>query len=171
MSEFDIKKYLKKLKKTLEEKEFFSFFVMADQTDFKPIKGEWKETQEMFKERASYYAGKRVAHISLYPNIKGLKYYKAPEKYNIKDFVFSTKIVIYKVKENGTLSQSINDTVGVRINYEPDDLENKRFNLKDVEKFMRLCAEEKFYIETLNGQWYKKIIKILKKKGIDFEAD
>lgn len=164
MSEFDIKKYLKKLGKTLKDKDLESFHVMCDRVDFKPMKGYHvpKDLMDMFAERIQYYAGKRVAHISLYTHPEGLKTGR---------FVFSIKIEIYKILDNGRLSHSINDTRGVMINYEPDDLERRRFHLKDVEKFMRLCADGTLYIETLNGQWYKKVLKMLKKKGIDFEDD
>jgi len=85
--------------------------------------------------------------------------------------LFSTKIVIYKILENGKLSFNINDTVSVMVNYYPDDFEKRRFRLKDVEKFMRLCADNVIYIETLNGNKYKNVLKILEKKGIDFETD
>lgn len=169
MSDFDIKKYLKKLGKTLEDKELNEFFVMVDRTDFKPIKGGWTETLKMFKERASYYAGKRTAYISMGPHTKNLKYYEGSSKDKIKPFIFSLKIVIYEIKEDGTLNNFINNVVGVTINYEPDDFEERPFHIKDVETFMRLCADGKLYIDTLNGQWYKKIIKMLRKKGIDFD--
>jgi len=164
MSEFDIKKYLKKLKKTLEEKELESFYVMVDRTDFKPMKGydTPRDLMKMTVEKKQYYAGKRIADISLYTNLKGLK---------TDEFIFSIKIVIYKILENGKLSFNIKDTVGIRVNYYPDDFEKRRFRLKDVEKFMRLCADNVIYIETLNGNKYKNVLKILEKKGIDFETD
>jgi len=164
MSEFDIKKYLKKLKKTLEEKELESFYVMVDRTDFKPIKGYYTpgDLMKMTMEKKQYYAGKRIARISLYTNLKGLK---------TNESIFSTKIVIYKILENGKLNFDINDMVGIRVNYYPDDFEKRRFRLKDVEKFMRLCADNVIYIETLNGNKYKNVLKILEKKGIDFETD
>jgi len=162
MSEFDIKKYLKKLKKTLEEKELESFYVMVDRTDFKPMKGydTPRDLMKMTVEKKQYYAGKRIADISLYTNLNGLK---------TGEFIFSIKIEIYKILESGKLS--FKDTVGIRVNYYPDDFENRRFHIKDVEKFMRLCADNVIYIETLNGNKYKNVLKILKKKGIDFEAD
>ena len=162
---FDIKSYLKKLEKVLEEKELESFFVMADRKDFKPMTGfdTPKDLANMFSEKIQYYAGKRVAHISLYTNSKGLK---------TGEFIFSIKIIIYKILDNGKLSQNINDTLGIRVNYEPDDFESRKFHIKDVEKLMRLCADKTLNIDPLNGNWnyiYKVVLKMLKKKGIDFE--
>jgi len=60
---------------------------------------------------------------------------------------------------------------GVMINFKPNDLEKRRFHIKDVEKWMRLCADGTLYIDTFNGNWYTNVLKILKKKGIDFEND
>lgn len=162
MSEdFDIKKYLKKLEKTLEEKQLESFFIMVDRTDFKPIKGydSPKELADMFSKKIQYYVGKRVAHISLYTNPNGLKKNQS---------IFSIKIVIYKIAESGKFSKDPIDVYGLLINYEPDDFESRKFLIKDVEKFMRLCSDKVINTDTLNGNWYKVIIKRLKKKGIEF---
>jgi hypothetical protein len=162
MSEFDIKTYLKQLEKTLEVKELESFYVMCDRADFKPMKGYHrpKMLTDMFAEKIQYYAGKRVAHISLYTNPKGLK---------TNEYVFSIKIVIYNILDTGKLDQK--RVLGLMVNYEPDDFERRRFHIKDVEKFMRLCADKTLTTGTLNGQWYKKVIRMLQKKGVDFEAD
>jgi|UniRef100_A0A6C0M0Q1 hypothetical protein len=164
MTEFDIKKYLKKLKTTLEEKDLESFYVMCDRSDFIPMKGYHRPIDiiKMFAEKAPYYTGKRVAHISLYVNSKGLK---------TNEFVFSIKITIDKILENGKFSQKFSNMRGVMINFKPNDLEKRRFHIKDVEKWMRLCADGTLYIDTFNGNWYTNVLKILKKKGIDFEND
>jgi hypothetical protein len=163
MSEFDIKKYLKKLRKTLENKELQSFYVMVDRNDFKPMKGydTPKDLMKMTMEKKQYYAGKRIADISLFIHDKGIK---------TGEFVFSIKVVIYKIKENGKLDQNINTMTGLMVNYYPDDLENQPFKLRHVETFMRLCADDVLYIETLNGNKYKNVMKMLEKKGIDFDS-
>lgn len=163
MSDFDIKKYLKKLRKTLENKELQSFYVMVDRNDFKPMIGydTPRDLMKMTMEKKQYYAGKRIADISLFIHEKGIK---------SGEFVFSIKVVIYKIKDNGKLDQNINTMAGLMVNYYPDDLEHKPFKLRHVETFMRLCADDVLYIETLNGNKYKKVIKMLEKKGIDFDS-
>lgn len=161
MSEFDAKKYLKQLEKTLRVKELESFYVMCDRSDFKPMRYDTpRDLMNMFAEKIQYYRGKRVAYISLFTNVKGLK---------TNELVFSIKIVVYRIKDNGRLDQDY--VRGLLVNYQPDDFERRKFRLKDVEKFMRICADEILNTETLNGNWYKNIIKMLKKRGVDFEED
>jgi hypothetical protein len=164
MSEFDIKAYLKKLKKTLASKELESFYVMCDRADFKPIKGydTPREFNDMLQEKKQYYAGKRVADITLNVNLKGLKE---------DEPVFYIKIVIYKITEEGKMLNKAGHTLGALIGYYPDDLEEKPFKLKHVERLMDLVGDGLLSTDTLFGMKYTDAIKRLKKKGIDLDDD
>lgn len=164
MSEFDIKAYLKKLKKTLVSKELESFYVMCDRTDFKPIKGydTPKEFNSMLQEKKQYYGGKRVADITLNVNRKGLK---------DDEPVFYIKIVIYKITDEGKMLNKAGQVQGALIGYYPDDLEERPFKLKHVERLMHLVGGDILSTDTLFGMKYMDVIRKLKKKGIDLDED
>lgn len=156
--------YLKKLKRTLVSRELESFYVMCDRSDFEPIKGYGtpKEFNDMLQERKQYYAGKRVADITLNVNKKGLKE---------KEPVFYIKIVIYKITEEGKMLNKAGKTLGALIGYYPDDLEERPFKLKHVERLMQLVGDGYLNIDLFNGNTYQYIVKHLKKKGIDLDDD
>lgn len=154
-----MEEYIKKLKKTLKVKNLNEFYVMCDNKTFKPISGTPAEVKQKFKDNLERYEGRKVAYITLYVNPDGLK---------TTDFLFSIKIIIYTINDKGGWEKRSWNTI--RIMYTPKELEENKFKLDSVHKFMKLCYNKILSIDALNGNWYTNVIKMLEKKNIDFDT-
>lgn len=157
-----MEEYVKELEKKIKDKNLYTFWVFCDRVDFKPIKDTTKsEIKKYVKKKVQYYANKKIAWISLYTNLDAFE--------NENELVFSIKIFIYEINEDGLIEQERGDNWGLMINYYIKDLEEKKFKLKDVEKLMRWGAEKIIRTDTLNGIKYTNLLKRLKEKGLDKE--
>lgn len=157
----DFVEYLTHLRTKLRENQLTGFWIMCDRKDFNPIKGlsEPKLEQQM-KEKPQYYVGKRIANIRIYVD---------PSKKTIDndEMVISVAIVIMHVNDEAELDTS--KSRHLTVNYYTEELEERKFKLKDVERMMRLCAAKKLKSDPLNGITFSEVIKKLKKKNINLD--
>jgi hypothetical protein len=161
MDDHEMLAYLKELDKKYSKKDMNYFWVMCDNETFKPMKNySDKEIQNKFMKNPTKYAGRSVAHITIY-----IKYRIGALIDN--DSLIHVIITIFKIQQDG----KINYSSGVKtlmVLYFKDDLEKKKFKTKDVERFMRLCYDGVLRSEVLNGKPFKVLMKELKKKKIKF---
>jgi hypothetical protein len=151
--------YLNKLSKKIKEKKLQVFWLMVDREDFKPIKIDSdKQIKELFKNKIKYYAGKRIAIVKFFVKNK--------ESYIEKnDSLVHLVFDIRKISDRGAL----NDTgSSLKIKYYQDDLDNNKPTLKDVQRFMKLCADDILRSSVIGGHKYSDAIKKLKIQKIKF---
>ena len=117
-----------------------------------------KDLKEKFKNKISYYAGKRIATIKIY-----VKNRKSAIKKNesLIDLVFDIK----KINSLGLLESTPRSLV---VLYYQDDIEKKKVSLKDVHKFMKLCADGILGSSVIGGIKFSKLMNTLKEKKIIF---
>jgi hypothetical protein len=153
--------YLINLRTKLRDNQLTDFWIMCDRKDFNPIKGlsEAKLEQQM-KEKSQYYVGKRIANIRIYVD---------PSKKTIEndEMVIRVAIVVMHINDDAELDTS--KSRHLTVNYYIEELEERKFKLKDVERMMRLCASKKVKSDPLNGITFSEVIKKLKKKNINLD--
>uniref|UniRef100_A0A6C0M1I2 Uncharacterized protein n=1 Tax=viral metagenome TaxID=1070528 RepID=A0A6C0M1I2_9ZZZZ len=161
MNEEYYKEYLQKLTDMIDAKKLDGFWVMCDRSDFKPIKKNKVEIRKMLKEKSQYYAGKKIAYVNLYPNLDAIK--------DSSEDAFIMTIYIYEINDKGEFGKTQFDTWGLKIRYKLSDFSIRKFKMKDVEKLMRLCADEIITTEILNGSSFKNFMKKLDKLKINLD--
>jgi sulfite reductase alpha subunit-like flavoprotein len=155
----DIKKYLDKLDEKLDNKKLDNFWLLVDRVDFKPIKGLTdKEFRKKIKDKVSYYAGKRIANVTIHVKNRNSCIKK-------KDSLVHLVFDIRKITDSG-LAFDTGDSL--KVLYYEDDLEEKKPTLKDVQRFMKLCADGVLGSSTMGGIKYSKLMNKLKEKKIKF---
>jgi hypothetical protein len=155
----DIKKYLDKLEEKFEKKDLEEFWVLVDREDFKPIKGlSDKELYKKIKDKLKYYVDKRIAYVKIY-----VKNRESCIKKNesLVDLVFG----IRKISETCLL---VDTGRTLLVLYYQDDLENHKITLKDVQRFMKLCADGILNSSVIGGIKFSKLMDKLKEKNIKF---
>ena len=96
----DVKKYLDKLDEKIDNKRLTNFWLLVDRVDFKPIKNlSDKDFYKKIKDNISYYAGKRVANVTIY--VKNKNSYIKKNK-SLVELVFD----IRKISPSGLLSDT-----------------------------------------------------------------
>lgn len=155
----DIQKYLDELNEKIEKKQLEKFWLLVDRDDFKPIKNiSDKEFKEKINKKINYYADKRIANIKIYIKNKA-SYIK--KKSSLVELVFD----IRKISKTGLLEDTGRTLL---VKYYQTDLEKKKVSLKDVQKFMKLCADGHIGSSVIGGIEFSKIIEKLKEKNIKF---
>jgi hypothetical protein len=86
------------------------------------------------------------------------------------DYVFYFKIHIFKIWDDGSIGKKRGDSWGVLVNYKLEDLQTRKFKLKDLHKIIKLLADEVIDSDTFNGMSFKNFMKMLKKKKIDLDS-
>jgi hypothetical protein len=151
--------YLNKLSNKIKEKKLQVFWLMVDREDFKPIKIDSdKQIKELFKKKIKYYTGKRIAIVKFFVKNKELYI-------NKNDSLVHLVFDIRTISDRGTL----NDTgSSLKVKYYQDDLDKKKPTLKDVQRFMKLCADDILGSTVIGGLKYSDLMKELKTKKITF---
>jgi hypothetical protein len=151
--------YLNKLAEKIENKDLEVFWLMVDRDDFKPFKNySDKELKNLFKKKIKYYEGKRIATIKIYVKNKQSCIDKND---SLVELVFG----IFKIDYNG----SLDDTgMSLLVKYYKDDLDIKKPALKDVQRFMKLCANNILGSSVIGGVKFTKLMTELKNKKIKF---
>lgn len=175
-----IKKNLLTFNKKITSKKLNSnFWVIADRSDFKPLKKTTGKKNEIksnihsikeikdniLDEKGEYYKDKKFAEIKIMidedilDKINDIREYK-----NIKNkILLSTHIVIYLIGENGLIN--LENKWELRVNYYVDDFRTLNFKLKNIEVLMRLVADSVIVTNTIKGISYKNLLlKIEKNK-------
>jgi hypothetical protein len=157
----DFVEYLNNLRKKLRDNQLTDFWIMCNRKDFNPIKGlSEAKLEEMIKEKSQYYIGKKIANIRIFVD---------PSKKTIDNdkMVIRIAIVIMHINEDAKLDTS--KSKYLTVNYYTEELEERKFKLKDVERMMRLCVAKKIKSDPLNGITFSEVLKKLKKKDINLD--
>ena len=155
----DIKKYLDKLDEKIDNKNLDMFWLLVDRVDFKPIKDlSDKEFRKKIKDKVSYYAGKRISNVKIYVKNRDSC---IKEKDSLVHLVFD----IRKITGSGLVFPTGRS---LKVLYYDDDLEKKKPTLKDVQRFMKLCADGVLGSSVMGGIKYSKLMDKLKEKKVKF---
>jgi hypothetical protein len=117
-----------------------------------------KELYKKIKDKVKYYAGKRIAHVTIYVKNRESCIKK---KENLVDLVFD----IRKISDSGLL---VDTGRSLLVLYYQDDLENNKITLKDVQRFMKLSADGILRSSVIGGIKFSKLMDKLKEKNIEF---
>ena len=147
--------YLKTERKLLVEKQLTEFWVLCDTDVFKPIK---EQVKEILKDDSEKYGKRKIAsiRIAFNPSKKAIK---------TKDILISFVIVVMNISYKGELKTSNQKTL--RINYDVDDLNVRKFKMSDVKRFLQLCKNGILNSDTLNGTFLQHALEKLEKKNIN----
>ena len=151
--------YLNKLSKKIKEKKLQVFWLMVDREDFKPLKNySDKELKELFKNKIKYYAGKRIATVKFYVDNKESSIKKNE---SLVHLVFG----IRTISDRGLFDET---GLSLKVLYYQDDLDIKKPTLKDVQRFMKLCADKILRSSVFGGIKFSELMKKLEDKKIKF---
>jgi hypothetical protein len=155
----DVKKYLDKLDEKIDNKRLTNFWLLVDRVDFKPIKNlSDKDFYKKIKDKVNYYAGKRIANVTIYVKNKN-SYIKKND--SLVHLVFD----IRKISPSGLLSDTGRS---LKVLYYQDDLEQNKPKLKDVQRFAKLCSDGILGSSVIGGIKFSKLMDKLKDKKIKF---
>ena len=156
MSEKDIE-FFDKLCKMLEEKHLKSFWLPCDVKTFKPITGKsTPEIHQMLKEKKSIYGGRKIAAVSLNTTKRN-------------KIIFSVKISIFEIEEDGTINRKEYSNWGLKYNYHIEDMLVFKFTITNIMKLIHLCANKIIRNDSLNGYEIKYLLNDLKNNNIDLD--
>lgn len=153
-----IEEYMAKLRTTLSEKKILSFWTFADRSGFKKIRNmSFQEMQDAMHADVNQYKNRQVCMIRMNPRDKADKFgtwlytnvwvITTDDKANMKG---------KKVKENSC-----------GFMWKEEDFKVTKFSLKLVEAIMHPIADNIHSCSNMSGFHITKIIKDLKKKGVD----
>lgn len=154
----DLIEYLKAERQKLRDKKLTDFWVMCDTDAFKPIKDMTiVDIKKNLQGNPDKFAKRKIAHINMafYPTKSAIKK---------NDMLISVVIVVMKISSKGELKATHQKTV--RINYDEDDLNTRKFKFSDVKRFLKLCKEGIVNSDTLNGITLETVLEKLEKKGM-----
>ena len=158
VEELETDYYLSKLKKSIKENNLSHFFVLIPPEGletFSIIKKTLSELKTKFKNSPKKYKGYKLAEVTLMFN---------PAK-NIKsdDWVFSIKIYIYVINNEGEIDTSIHDTWQFMLNYTENDINTHRFKMKNIENLITLVSDKKLVTISPNGIFYDEFLNRIEK--------
>jgi hypothetical protein len=154
MSISDIETYFNKLRDKLKEKELMDFWIFSDRTDFKPIKNITKKQMQTFLlGKARYYSGKNVANVCII--------FRPRVNFNLdddKNWIFTIKITIFQISDEGKIDTDIADSWELNINYNKKELSNNHFSINELDTMIKIASERKV-ISDMGGIFYSSWIK------------
>jgi hypothetical protein len=151
--------YLNKLHKRVKERQIDQFWMLVDRPDFKPIKNLTnREIREKIENNLKYYAGKRIAIVKINVINDELRVKK-------NDSLIHLVFDIWKIDSTGYLRSS---SESLKVRYYKDDLEKRKLKLKDVHRFMQLCANNILGTSVIGGLKFSVLMKKLEDKKIVF---
>jgi hypothetical protein len=157
-----------------------NFWVIADRSDFKPLKKNITVKKKIIKtnihsikeikdnildEKGEYYKDKKFAEIKvkidddILSKIDNIREYK-----NIKNkVILSVGITIYLITTDGNIN--FENKWGLDVDYYVDDFRTLNFKLKNIEVLMRLASDSVITTNSMKGISYKNLLlKIEKNK-------
>jgi hypothetical protein len=176
-----IKKNLMNFNKKIMSKNLnTNFWIIADRSDFKPLKKNITIKKKITKanihsikeikdnildEKGEYYKDKKFAEIKIkidediLSKIDNIREYK-----NIKNkIILMVGITIYLIGTDGNIN--FENKWGLDVNYYVDDFRTLNFKLKNIEVLMRLASDSIITTNSIKGISYKNLLlKIEKNK-------
>lgn len=155
-------KYLKNLHKQLKEKNLETFWVMADRARFKPMDKvtTYDKLKKYLKKHASRYGNRHIATVTLFVDKKGVK---------TDDYVFSLKVIVFKIHEDGSIATKRGDNWGYMINYTLDNLYKNKFKISFMYKVVKAVAQNLIEGDDFNGTSFKNFVHEIQRKNIDLD--
>jgi hypothetical protein len=153
--------YLKSERDALREKKMTDFWVICDTDVFRPIKGlSEQQVEKVLMSDPEKYGKRKIASIRIVinPSKKAIK---------TKNMLISFVIVVMKIDSKGELKASNHKTLC--INYDVDDIDIRKFKLKDVRRFLNLCKNGILNSDTLNGIFLNYALEKLQNKNITLD--
>ncbi len=157
-----MEEYIVKLREKVKSRKMGFFWLMPNRKDFKPIIFSEKEMTQRITDNLSKYAGKQIANVRciLAPD---------PKRAIARDeCLVRFSVTVYTIREDGHMKMT-NRSTGVTVEYYEDDLNDRKFAFKDMERFVKLCAEGHISSDAIQGRTFKQHIDALKKKRIIFD--
>ena len=156
-----------------------NFWVIADRSDFKPLKKiniknnkEIKTNIHSIKEirdnildiKGEYYKDKKFADIKITINDEILEKINIINEYkNIKNkVILNIHITIFLIDSTGNLN--LNDKWELKVNYYIDDFRTLNFKLKNIEVLMRLVMDSVITTKSISGINYKTLLEKINNK-------
>jgi hypothetical protein len=176
-----IKKNLMNFNKKLIGKNLnTNFWIIADRSDFKPLKKIITVKKKLIKanihsikeikdnildEKGEYYKDKKFAEIritmdeDILSKVDDIREYK-----NIKNkVILAVGIIIYLIDTEGNIN--FENKWSLDVNYYVDDFRTLNFKLKNIEVLMRLASDSIITTNSIKGISYKNLLlKIEKNK-------
>ena len=175
-----IKKNLMNFNKKLISKNLnTNFWVIADRSDFKPLKKNITVKKKVTKtnihsikeikdnildEKGEYYKDKKFSEIKIeidediLTKVDNIREYK-----NIKNkIILKVGITIYLIGSDGTIN--FENKWGLNVGYYVDDFRTLNFKLKNIEVLMRLASDSVITTSSIKGISYKKLLLKIEKK-------
>lgn len=158
----DLKSYYEDLINQINEHKMNSFWILCNIKEFKPITDASKDKLKKYIKTRENLWGQMLANIDLLHNIDSDSIDKS--KSNIE--VFTIKIYMYKINDNGEFDNNSSNTWRLVINYNKDELENKRptyEKLIENIKIMLKLVEKKQIVSDIFGLSYTEFINAFNK--------
>ena len=176
-----IKKNLVNFNKKLISKNLnTNFWVIADRSDFKPLKKNITIKKKIIKsnihsikeiktnileEKGEYYKDKKFSEIKIKIDDDILSKVDDIHEYkNIKNkIILTVEITIYLISSGGEIN--LENKWNLNVDYSVDDFRTLNFKLKNVEVLMRLASDTIITTNSIKSIGYKKLLlKIEKNK-------
>ncbi len=163
-----VMEYMANLKKQINEKDSWSFFVFPDRAGFKKIKlGTVNQMQKLIDKdnNPEKYKNRRlvlIKMISLHDNTR-------PESFRVKfGIMFKVSMSVMLINDKAKISDLNKDWWGCDIAWYIEDFETTKFTFKLLERIMPFIASRRKTCTSLTGYPITALIKDLKKMGGDF---
>lgn len=135
----DIQSYYDNLQSKINTKELNDFWLICGKSTFTPIKNTTKTIiKKYLKSKAQYYQNKCIANVKLIlrPKINF-------NNINDDDWIFTVKIYLYHIDENGNIGNNESDTWSLVVLYNSNELLNNKFKLAELLKMIDLAYNKK----------------------------
>ena len=158
----DLVSYVNELREKVKARKLHFFWVMPARNDFKPLIHTETEMCQRISDSLSKYAGKQIANIvcRVAPNPQSA--------INDGKYLLRFSVTVSTIMENGEMEKTNNASM-VTVNYYAEDLEERKFAFKDMERFAKLCANGKISSSALGGKSFTEHMEFLKKKRISYD--
>jgi hypothetical protein len=150
--------YITKLEQTLKDSDLQSFWVFADRSGFKKIKGiNQGKMQKILKTNVKKYANRELCQIKIIPSYK-------PDKYGT--YLLVSILVLYLDGDANMQGREVK-TNSCEFLWSMDDFKITKFSFKLIERMMHIVANYEHSCTSFMGFHIEKVINDMKKRKID----
>lgn len=154
-----ISEYTTKLNNTLKEKKLFSFWTFADRSGFKKIKNmSFDQMQKAMKQDVDLYKNRQLCEVNINPRVK------VDKRFGTWLYV---SILAITTDDKANMRGKNVENNGCGFMWEEEDFKVTKFSFKLLEAIIQPIADNIHSCSNMSGFHITKIIKDLKKKGID----